>query len=203
MSFRMIQPRENPRSKFYWFRRRVPVAYRAFGMPVEIKFSLETTDRDEAVLRCQEENLKLERQWRANIVGTPPMELSHLQITALAGEFYAETVAAHRDEPGPAMGGTIVEETQRPQAGSRSVRSDRTCTRPSVSKRGPFCSGKESISSAKGSNPSCAPTSRRKNSQREPCCRMRSGTTRPTRRSPSGFRSSTTEFRREVRRAVE
>jgi phosphoribosylaminoimidazole-succinocarboxamide synthase len=42
----MIQPWENPRSKFYWFRRRVPSAYRKFGLPAEIKFSLETTDWD-------------------------------------------------------------------------------------------------------------------------------------------------------------
>jgi integrase len=96
----MIQPWENPRSKFYWFRRRVPATYRRYGMPSEIKFSLETTDWDEAVLRCQEENLKLERQWRASLVGVPSDELSHLQITALAGEFYAETIATHRDEPG-------------------------------------------------------------------------------------------------------
>ncbi|MCK1417615.1 DUF6538 domain-containing protein [Bradyrhizobium sp. CW4] len=97
----MIQPWENPRSKFYWFRRRVPKQFRHFGMPAEIKFSLETTDWEEAVLRCQEENLRLEREWRRNLVGTPPTELSHLQIVALAGEFYRETVAARRDEPGP------------------------------------------------------------------------------------------------------
>lgn len=103
MSLRMIQPWENPRSKFYWFRRRVPAKYRTYGMPAEIKFSLETTDWDEALLRCQEENLKLERQWRSMLVGTPPDELSHLQIVALAGEFYAEMVAAHRDEPGRAI----------------------------------------------------------------------------------------------------
>jgi hypothetical protein len=70
VSLRMIQPWENPRSKFYWFRRRVPTAYRKYGMPAEIKFSLATTDWEEAVLRCQEENLKLERQWRAVLVGT-------------------------------------------------------------------------------------------------------------------------------------
>jgi hypothetical protein len=97
---RMIQPWENPRSKFYWFRRRVPMKYRRFGLPSEIKFSLATVDWDEAVIRCQEENLKLEREWRANLIGKPPDQLSHLQITALAGEFYAETVAGHRDEPG-------------------------------------------------------------------------------------------------------
>jgi hypothetical protein len=98
---RMIEPWVNPRSRFLWFRRRVPKEHRKFGMPAEIKFSLETTDRDEAVLRCQEENLRLQRQWRAVPVGTPPDDLSHLQIAALAGEFYAETVATHRDEPGP------------------------------------------------------------------------------------------------------
>jgi hypothetical protein len=98
--FRMIEPWENPRSKFWWFRRRVPKQYRSFGMQAEIKFSLGTKDWDEAVLRCQEENLKLERQWRA-VIGIPPTELSHLQITALAGEFYNETVATHRENPGP------------------------------------------------------------------------------------------------------
>lgn len=44
----MIEPWVNPRSGFYWFRRRVPKEYRAFGMPAEIKFSLETADLDEA-----------------------------------------------------------------------------------------------------------------------------------------------------------
>jgi integrase len=99
---RMIEPYVNPRSRFLWFRRRIPTQYRKYGLPAEIKFSLGTTDRDEAVLRCQEENLKLERRWR-NLVGTPPDELTHLQITALAGEFYAEMVAAHRNEPGRAI----------------------------------------------------------------------------------------------------
>ena len=57
MSFRMVQPWVNPRSRFYWFRRRVPKKFRQFGLPAEIKFSLETADWDEVVLRCQEENL--------------------------------------------------------------------------------------------------------------------------------------------------
>src|SRR5205823_2656010 len=97
------EPWENPRSRFYWFRRRVPAKYRKFGMPAEIKFSFETTDRDEALLLCQEHNLRLEREWRVNLVGTPPDELSHPQIVALAGEFYAEMVADHRDDPGRAI----------------------------------------------------------------------------------------------------
>jgi hypothetical protein len=65
-------------------------------MPAKIKFSLGTKDIEEAKILCQEENLKLERQWRARLVGTPPTELTHLQITALAGEFYAEMVSASR-----------------------------------------------------------------------------------------------------------
>lgn len=101
MVFRMIKPWKNPRSEFWWFRRRVPKEYLRFGMPAEIKFSLGTKDLREAEMICQEENLRLEREWRAGLIGKPPDELSHLQITALAGEFYAETVAAHRDEPGP------------------------------------------------------------------------------------------------------
>jgi len=96
----MLKPWINPRSKFYWFRRRIPKACRRFGMPAEIKFSLETTDYQEALFRCNEHNLKLERQWQAALVGTPAVELSHLQITALAGEFYRDTVAARREDPG-------------------------------------------------------------------------------------------------------
>ena len=46
--------------------------------------------------RCQEENLKLEPQWRSCLVGTPT-GLSHLQITALAGEFYSELVGVSSD----------------------------------------------------------------------------------------------------------
>lgn len=98
----VIGPWKNPRSMVYWFRRRVPAKYRTFGMAAEIKFSLGTTDLEEAKILCQEENLKLERQWRANLAGEQPTELTHLQITTLAGEFYKETVAARRDEPGPA-----------------------------------------------------------------------------------------------------
>jgi len=100
VSLNMLQPIKKDHTKNYWFRRRVPAKYRKFGMPSEIKFSLGTADWDEAVLRCQEENLKLERTWRANLEGDPVSDLSHLQINALAGEFYAEMVATHRDEPG-------------------------------------------------------------------------------------------------------
>jgi integrase len=103
VGLRMIQPWVNPRSKYYWFRRRVPKEYRTFGLPTEIKFSLETESHEEAQLLCQEHNLRLERTWRANLAGSPPDDLSHLQIVALAGEFYRETIATHRDDPGRAL----------------------------------------------------------------------------------------------------
>jgi hypothetical protein len=99
----MLEPWKNPRSTFWWFRRRVPKEYLRFGMPTEIKFSLGTKDFKEAEILCQEENLRLEREWRVTLVGTPPDEFSHLQIVALAGEFYAEMIATHRDEPGRAI----------------------------------------------------------------------------------------------------
>lgn len=35
--------------------------YRTFGVPAEIKFSLGTTDLEEAKVKCQEKNLRLER----------------------------------------------------------------------------------------------------------------------------------------------
>jgi hypothetical protein len=72
MGLRMIEPWENPRSDMYWFRRRVPVNLVAFMGRSELKFSLKTRDRDEAVLRCNEENLKLERMWH-NISTAAPI----------------------------------------------------------------------------------------------------------------------------------
>ena len=103
MGLKMPELWVNPRSTKFWFRRRVPKKYRRFGMPAEIKFSLDTTDRNEALLRCWQKNVQLEREWQANLIGLPPTQLSQMQIAALAGEFYAETVAAHRDEPGKAV----------------------------------------------------------------------------------------------------
>jgi site-specific recombinase XerD len=100
VGLRMLSPGKNPRSKYYSFRRRIPVEFRKYGSASEIKFSLGTSDWDEAVLRCQEENLKLERGWRTVLVGKPPDNLTQEQLVALSGEFYAEMVAAHRAEPG-------------------------------------------------------------------------------------------------------
>jgi hypothetical protein len=105
---RMIEPWSHPRSKAWWFRRRVPVKYRKLGLPAEIKFSLDTKDWDEADESCREFNLHLERQWRATLANLekPSDELSYIQITALAGEFYRDTVAANRENPGPRKHGT-------------------------------------------------------------------------------------------------
>jgi hypothetical protein len=100
MGLRMIEPWTNPRSDMYWFRRRVPVNLVAFMGRRELKFSLNTRDWDEAVLRCNEENLKLERMWHEHLHGRTSTELTQIQVAALAGEFYRETIAAHRDNPG-------------------------------------------------------------------------------------------------------
>jgi hypothetical protein len=103
MGFRMIEPWKNPRSKFLWFRKRVPERFVALMGRREIKFSLGITDPDDAQLLCVEENLKLERMWQNHAAGRPPgRELDYRQIVALAGEFYKETVEKHRRNPGKA-----------------------------------------------------------------------------------------------------
>jgi Domain of unknown function (DUF6538) len=101
MGLKMLEPWKNPRSKNYWFRRRIPKQYLGyFAGRTEVKISLGTADYDEAVLRCQEENLRPERAWRRHLVGRPPDQLSQEQISALAGVVFDEAVAVHRANPG-------------------------------------------------------------------------------------------------------
>jgi integrase len=100
MAMRMITPWKNPRSENLWFRRRVPAEVVAFMGRREIKFSLGTSDSKLAQIRCMEENVKLERTWHEHVHGKTYAKLSQRQIVALAGEFYREMVAAHRDNPG-------------------------------------------------------------------------------------------------------
>ena len=53
MGFRMVRPWEHPRSKVWWFRRRIPARLARFGIVArEIKESLHTKDWDEALIRC-------------------------------------------------------------------------------------------------------------------------------------------------------
>jgi integrase len=96
----MLSLWKNPRSENLWFRRRVPEPLVEFMGRREVKFSLGTPDPVLAKLRCKEEGLKLEKVWHDRLHGQTYTVLSHLQIVALAGEFYREMVAAHRDNPG-------------------------------------------------------------------------------------------------------
>jgi len=100
MAMRMITPWKNPRSENLWFRRRVPAEVVAFMGRREIRFSLGTSDSKLAQIRCMEENVKLERTWHEHVHGKIYAKLSQRQIVALAGEFYREMLAAHRDNPG-------------------------------------------------------------------------------------------------------
>jgi hypothetical protein len=100
MAMRMLPLWKNPRSENLWLRRRVPAAVAAFMGKKEIKFSLGTSDPRLAEIRCAEENAKLERMWHEHLRGRTYTVLSQRQISALAGEFYREMVAAHQDNPG-------------------------------------------------------------------------------------------------------
>jgi len=86
MAMRMLTPWKNPRSENLWFRRRVPANLVAFMGRREIKFSLGTSDSELAKLRCQEENVKLERMWHEHLNGRTYTVLSQRQISALAGK---------------------------------------------------------------------------------------------------------------------
>jgi hypothetical protein len=69
----------------------------------EIKFSLGTADPVLAKIRFQEENAKLERVWHEHLHGQEYAKLSQRQLSALAGQFYQEMIAAHSDNPGRAF----------------------------------------------------------------------------------------------------
>lgn len=96
----MLNLWKNPRSENLWFRRRVPEPLVAFMGRREVKFSLGTPDPVLAKLRCKEEGLKLDKVWHERLNGQTYTVLSQIQVAALAGEFYREMVAAHRDNPG-------------------------------------------------------------------------------------------------------
>ncbi|RED22791.1 hypothetical protein BJ123_14033 [Rhodopseudomonas thermotolerans] len=68
----------------------------------EIKFSLGTSDPKLAEVIFREKNAEIERLWHEHLHGHQYAKLSQRQISALAGEFYQETIAAHRDNPGRA-----------------------------------------------------------------------------------------------------
>jgi integrase len=108
MAFKMQAPWKNPRSENLWFRRRVPAKLVGFMGKREIKFSLGTADPKLARVRFQEENANLERIWHDHLNGQQYAKLSQRQISALAGEFYNEMVATHRENPGAAADWELV-----------------------------------------------------------------------------------------------
>src|ERR1700737_2277427 len=99
----MQAPWKNPRSENLWFRRRVPSNLVGYMGKREIKFSLGTADPVLARIRFQEENAKLERVWHEHLHGQEYAKLSQRQLSALAGQFYQEMIAAHSDNPGRAF----------------------------------------------------------------------------------------------------
>lgn len=66
----------------------------------EVKFSLGTSDPKLADVLFKEKNAELERVWHEHLHGRQYVEVSQRQVSALAGEFYRDMVAAHGDNPG-------------------------------------------------------------------------------------------------------
>ncbi|MEY9606254.1 hypothetical protein ABIF74_010946 [Bradyrhizobium japonicum] len=67
----------------FWLRRRIPAKLVEFMGRKELKFSLKTKDWDEAVLLCNEENMKLERMWHEHLHGRPYAELTRSRATEI------------------------------------------------------------------------------------------------------------------------
>lgn len=103
MVLQMTRPWKHPDSGIFYFRKRVPQAFRARIRRAIVKVSLNTRDPGEAKRRHAEMALAIAEEWAA-LMRAPEVKaaisLSEKQLHALAGELYAEVVAQHENNPG-------------------------------------------------------------------------------------------------------
>lgn len=104
MVLQMTRPWKHPDSGIFYFRKRVPDAFRPRIKKAIVKVSLNTRDPAEAKRRHAEMALAVAEEWAAMMRAPEPpkaaMSLSEKQCHALAGELYAEVVAQHQNNPG-------------------------------------------------------------------------------------------------------
>lgn len=104
MVLQMTRPWKHPDSGIFYFRKRVPEAFKARIKRAVVKVSLNTRDPAEAKRRHTEMALAVAEEWAALMRAPEPPRvastLSEKQCHALAGELYAEVVAQHQDNPG-------------------------------------------------------------------------------------------------------
>ena len=98
MVLAMSRPSKHPATGIYQFRKAVPLELRALVGKSEVKVSLRTRDVTEAKRLHAEMTVKVAREWQ--LLNAPDTELSHKQISALAGQAYREIVEPLGDDPG-------------------------------------------------------------------------------------------------------
>jgi integrase len=107
MPLAMIRPTPHPKSGVYRLRKSIPAQYRdtaqrLFGVRRELTVTLGTKDAREAVRLAPRYLDELERKMAAIRAAAerPPQHLSHMQVHAIAGDYYKARLAAEEAEPG-------------------------------------------------------------------------------------------------------
>jgi hypothetical protein len=95
----MARPWRHPRSGFYWFRKAVPADLRPILGRREEKFSLGTKNPTEAQALHARRAAEIAEKW-ARLRGQAAPD--HVDLFALAGEFYREMLAKNQRNPGVA-----------------------------------------------------------------------------------------------------
>lgn len=85
------------RGRVFWFRKGVPDDLRPILNKREEKFSLHTTDAQEARVRFAEALAEIEKRWARLRQGV--VSLTHRESLSIAGQIYREMVAERQDEP--------------------------------------------------------------------------------------------------------
>lgn len=121
MVLRMPRPWSNPETGMFYYRARIPtdISKNVLGESLTVvvadgvvskiklgtgpvKVSLHTKDAGVAKVRHASVEAALRKRWEA--VRQGPVELTHKQVLALAGEWYRALVSSHEDEPGSEVG---------------------------------------------------------------------------------------------------
>jgi len=107
MPLAMTRPTRHPKSGVYRLRKPIPpqhreTAQRLFGVSRELTVTLGTKDEAEARRLAPRHLDELERKMAAIRAAAehPPQSLSHMQVHAIAGDYYKAQLAALEAEPG-------------------------------------------------------------------------------------------------------
>ena len=121
MVLKMPRPWSHPTTGMFYYRARIPsdISNKVLGESLSVviadgvvskttlgtgpvKLSLHTKDARVAKVRHASVEALVQKRWEA--VRQGPVELTHKQVRALAGEWYLALTREHEDEPGSVVG---------------------------------------------------------------------------------------------------